>query len=215
MFGPGASTAEEKKPGFVATIAGYSPHAKIGELIDPHGVADKPDKWGFVTRLSHLDDFVADGNSPFEIFKKTDPEQYKLEIGEVSWEAQIPAGIGIRDVRYKPTPGGAVQQDNAEWVLIDPMTREIISKIPEWDENGRPKLDRGLPVQTVNDHWFVLNVKFVWRDAPESVKAKAPEIPAYMRGRISPTPVTPKSPSSPQGVPRATGRRDLTAGIDE
>ncbi|MFZ2149079.1 MAG: type IV pilus assembly protein PilM [Sedimentisphaerales bacterium] len=218
MFGLGASTTEEKKPGFVVTIAGYSPYAKIGELIDPHVVGDKPDKWGFATRLLHLDDFVADGNSPFEIFKKTDPEQFKLEIGEVSWEAQMPAGIGIMDVRYKPTPGGAggtVQQDNAEWVLIDPMTREIISKIPEWDENGRPKLDKGLPVQAVNDHWFVLNVKFVWRDAPESVKAKAPELPPYMRGRASPSPVTPKSPSSPQGVPRTTGRRDLTAGIEE
>jgi len=214
MFGLGADTKEEKKPGFVVTIAGYSPYAKIGELIDPYGVGDKPDKWGFVTRLLHLDDFV-DGNSPFEIFKKTDPEQFKLEIGEVSWEVEMPAGIGIRDVRYKPTPGGTVQQDSAEWVLIDPMTRELISKIPEWDANGRPKLDsKGLPVQTVNDRWFVLNVKFVWRDAPESVKAKAPQLPAYMLGRTSPIPVTPKSPSSPQGVPRTTGRRNLTVEIE-
>jgi len=196
-------------PGFVVTVAGYSPYAKIGELMDPHGVEDKQDKWGFVTRLLHLDDFVADGTSPFEVYKKTDPNQFKLEIGEVSWEVEMPAGIGIMDVRYKPTPAGSTQEESAEWILIDPMTRETISKIPEWDENGRPRLDRrGLPVHTVNDRWFVLNVKFVWVDAPESVKAKAPELPSYMIGRTTMgRPAAPQSPSS-------TGRRDITTGIE-
>jgi len=208
MFGLGETT-EEKMPGFVVTVAGYSPYAKIGELMDPHGVEDKQDKWGFVTRLLHLDDFVADGTSPFEVYKKTDPNQFKLEIGEVSWEVEMPAGIGIMDVRYKPTPAGSTQEESAEWILIDPMTRETISKIPEWDENGRPRLDRrGLPVHTVNDRWFVLNVKFVWVDAPESVKAKAPELPSYMIGRTTMgRPAAPQSPSS-------TGRRDITTGIE-
>ena len=161
----------------------------------------------------HLDDFDADGKSPFELYEKTkQPEQYKLEIGEVSLEAQLPAGIGVMDVRYKPTPGGAGQQESAEWILRDPMTRETISKIAEWDENGRPKLDRmGMPVHTVNDHWFVLNVKFVWRDAPESVKAKAPALPPYMMGRTIPSspPTTPQTTGS-----TPTGRRDLTTGIE-
>jgi len=212
MFGLGEETAEEKMPGFVVTIAGYSPYGKnkseLHKLIDPSGVEDKQDKWGFVTRLLHLDDFV-DGNSPFEIYKKTDHEQFKLEIGEVSLEEQMPAGIGIRDVRYKPTPPGSTQEESAEWVLIDPMTREIISKIPEWEANGQPKLDprRGTQVFTVNDHWFVLNVKFVWRDAPESVRAKAPELPPYMRG------VSPSTPAVPQ-TSGTTGRRDLTIEIE-
>lgn len=198
MFGLGGPTAEEKKPGFVITVAGYSPYGKIGELMDPYGVEGEQDKWGFVTRLLHLDDFVVDGNSPFEVYKRTDPNQFKLEIGEVSWEVQMPVGIGIRDIRYKPTPtpGPFGQEETAEWILIDPMTREIISKIPEWEANGRPKLDRrGVPVHTVNDHWFVLNVKFVWRDAPESVIKKAPEPPAYMRGRTGM--VSPGAPQSP------------------
>jgi hypothetical protein len=148
--------------------------------------------------LLHLDDFVADGNSPFELYEKTDPEQFKLEMKEVSWEVEMPAGIGVTDVRYKPTPRGAVQEESAEWVLIDPMTREIISKIPEWQANGSPKLDRrGMPIHTINDHWFVLNVKFVWRDAPESVKAVAPTYPGMMGGRMgmpAPAPVTPVAP---------------------
>ncbi len=201
MFGMGGETAEEKKPGFVVTVAGYSPYGKskndLHKLIDPSGVENKPDKWGFVTRLLHLDDFVADGNSPFEVYKKIDPNQFKLEIEGVSWEVEMPAGIGIKDVRYKPTPPGSTQAESAEWVLIDPMTKELISKIAEWDENGRPKLDRrGMPIHTFNDHWFVLNVKFVWRDAPEAVKAVAPTFPGMpgMMGR--PGMVSPAAPQS-------------------
>ncbi len=211
MFGFGAETAEEKMPGFVVTIAGYSPHAKIAELMDPYGVEDNKDKWGLVTRLLHLDEFVADGNSPFELYKKSDPNQFKLEIGEVSWEVEMPAGIGIRDVRYKPTPPGSTQEESAEWILIDPMTKELISKIPEWDEKGRPKLDRmGMPVHTVNDRWFVLNVKFVWVDAPEAVKAVAPTFPGMpgMLGR--PGMVSPAAPQSPP----SGGGSNLTTEIE-
>jgi type IV pilus assembly protein PilM len=210
MFGMG-DAAEEKMPGFVVTVAGYSPYGKIAELMDPYGVEDKQDEWGFVTRLWHLDEFVADRNSPFELYKKTDPNQYKLEIGDVSWEVEMPAGIGIRDVRYKPTPPGSTQEEEAEWVLIDPMTKEVISKIAEWDENGRPKLDnKGMPVNTVNDRWFVLNVKFVWVDAPKAVKAVAPTFPGMpgMMGRPGMV-----SPAAPKSTPSG-GRRNLTTGIE-
>jgi len=93
--------------------------------------------------------------------------------------------------------------------LIDPMTNELISKIAEWDENGRPRLDRyGRPLYTVNDHWFVLSVKFVWVDAPESVKAKAPEMPSYMLGRT-----TMGRTAAPQSPP-SSGRRNLTTDIE-
>jgi type IV pilus assembly protein PilM len=182
MFGMGQTT-EEKLPGFIITIGGYSPYEKIAELMDPYKVEDNQEKWGLITRLLHLDDFV-DGNSPFEVYKKNDPNQFSLQIGEVNREEEMPAGIGITDIRYKPVPPGSNKQgEGYEWILVDPMTNETISKVAEWKENGNPLLDnRGQPVFTVNDHWFVLNVKFVWRDAPESVKAKAPELPAYMRG---------------------------------
>ncbi|NQT03983.1 MAG: hypothetical protein HQ580_18300, partial [Planctomycetes bacterium] len=202
MFGTAGQTGEEKLPGFVINIGGYSPYEKIAELMDPYGVEDNQDKWGLVTRLLHLDDFV-DGNSPFEVYKKTDPNQFSLEIGEVNREVEMPVGIGVTDVRYKPMPPGSAQQEGAEWILVDPMTRETISKIAEWEENGRPKLDRrGEQFFTVNDHWFVLNVKFVWRDAPESVKAKAPEVPAYMRG-------APMGRSAPPATTGSTGQQKL------
>ncbi|GAJ05166.1 unnamed protein product [marine sediment metagenome] len=181
-FGMGQTT-EEKLPGFIITIGGYSPYEKITELMDPYKVEDNQERWGVITRLLHLDDFV-DGNSPFEVYKKNDPNQFSLEIGEVNREEQMPAGIGVTDIKYKPIPPGSTKQGEGwEYILIDPMTDETISRVKEWEENGRPKLDsRGTQVVTINDHWFVLNVKFIWRDAPESVKAKAPELPAYMRG---------------------------------
>ena len=143
----------------------------------------------------HLDDFV-DGNSPFEVFKRKDPNQFSLQIGEVNREEEIPAGIGVTDIKYKPMPPGSTKQGEGwEYILIDPMTDETISRVKEWEENGRPKLDsRGAQIVTVNDHWFVLKVKFKWRVAPESVKAKAPELPEYMRGanmgRAAPAPTT-------------------------
>ena len=187
MYGMGQTT-EEKLPGFIVTIGGYSPYGKITELIDPAGVEDDQDKWGIVTRLLHLDDFV-DGNSPFEVYNKTDPNQFSIDLGEVNREEEMPVGIGVTDIRYRPVPAGSTQEDGSEWILVDPMTKETISKVAEWEENGSKKLDRrGQQVFTVNDHWFVLNVKFLWRDAPESVKEKAPELPAYMRGMGGRTP---------------------------
>ena len=208
MFGMGQTT-EEKLPGFIITVGGYSPYGKITELLDPDErvVKDNQDKWGLVTRLMHLDDFV-DGNSPFEVYKKADPNQFSLEIGQVSMDEQIPAGIGVRDISSKPTPPGSTQTESWEWILVDPMTNETITKIAEWQDNGREKLDnRGQQVYTVNDHWFVLKVKFVWRDAPESVKAKAPELPVYMRGSMMGRPAPPPTTGS-------TGSRNLTTEIE-
>ncbi|MBN1805238.1 MAG: type IV pilus assembly protein PilM [Sedimentisphaerales bacterium] len=208
-----AQAGEEKVPGFVLTISGYSPYEKITELLDPYGVKDQKDKWGVVTHLLHLDDFV-DGNSPFEIYEKNDPNQFALEIGEVSMDVELPVGIGETDVRYKPVPSGARQNESWEWILVDPMTNETISKLAEWEENGTPKLDnRGMQIFTVNDHWFVLKVKFKWKTAPDSVKAKAPELPSYMRGSPAARPATNK-PAADKPATRQPARRSRTTDID-
>ncbi len=207
MFGP--QVGEEKFPGFILTVSGYSPYEKMTELLDPDErvVHDNHDKWGLVTRLMHLDDFV-DGNSPFEVYKKNDPNQFSLEIGQVSMEEQIPSGIGERDIRSKPIPPGSAQNESWEWILVDPMTNETISKVAEWKEDGKAQLDhRGEQVFTVNDHWFVLKVKFVWRDAPESVKAKEPELNVYMRGSMMGRTAAPATTGS-------TGTKDITTGME-
>ena len=154
-------TVEEKKAGFVVTIVGYSPYENLGELMDPPGVENDQSKWGFVTRLLHLNDIV-DGNSPFELFKKTEIGHFKLEIHEVASDAEVPQGVGIVD--YGSAKGS---YSSSEQVFIDPMTKETISKVAALRADGKPMLDRnGKPIYEVNDHWFTLNAKFIWRGAP-------------------------------------------------
>jgi type IV pilus assembly protein PilM len=149
--------------GFVVTIAGYTPYKDIGELMDPVGVEGDPNKWGVVTRLLHLDEVVG-GNSPFELYKKAEVEHFKLEIGEVAWDAEMPLGVGIEDNKSEEAKKGGIDEE----ILIDPMTKEIISRVAELDEYGAEKVDRsGNVVYEVNDHWFRIDVKFIWKDAPK------------------------------------------------
>ena len=161
---PGAVATKEVEgeavPGFVVTITGYSPYKNIGELMDPVGIDKDPNKWGVVTRLLHLNEAI-DGNSPFELFRKMEISNFKLETGDVSLSAEMPRGIGVLLVP-KAGVGGAGT------VLTDPMTREVISKVPEFDEYGKRKIDKNGNVQyKVNDHWFKLDCKFKWKGAPK------------------------------------------------
>ena len=155
----------ENEAGFIVTISGSSPYKNIGELMDPVGVEDDQSKWGFITRLLHLDD-VVDGNSLFKLYKKSELEHCKLEKGAVDIEAEMPAGIGLADVRFEGSQRGTAA--SGEQILIDPMTKEIISRVAELDERGRKKTDRfGNVVYKDNDYWFVLNVKLVLKDVPK------------------------------------------------
>jgi type IV pilus assembly protein PilM len=186
----GTGTAEKKHSGFVVQALCYSPYGRtipeLGKIIDPPNVDDQLDKWGFVTRLAHLDDMVEDGNSPFELFKKEDHEQFNLDIKEVTIENDTPGGIGVWEELIDETAqiaGSPSNIANRKWILIDPMTKETISKENVLDEDGKQILYRGKPVYKVNDHWFVLNAKFVWRDAPEP---PAPPTPTSRYGAILP-----------------------------
>jgi type IV pilus assembly protein PilM len=120
--------AEEAKPGFVVTIAGYSPYRNLRELLDPAGVERHQNRWGFVTRLRHLDEIV-DGNTPFELYDKTGLEHFKLVPPKpVDPETEIPRGVGVEASGHGSSDGR---------VLIDPMTKEVISKVAELDEDGK------------------------------------------------------------------------------
>lgn len=162
----------EKKAGFVVSISGYSPYEDIESLIDPSGVEGEQERWGFVTRLLHLDDFV-DGNSPFELYEKTNPLHFNLEVREVDILASAIMPIGIGEYSYRHVEGIRPSLSRRDrWILVDPLTKELISKVAAQDENGNPVYVRGKPAYEDNDHWFVLNVKFVWRDAPEIAGAE-------------------------------------------
>ncbi|MBN2456694.1 MAG: type IV pilus assembly protein PilM [Sedimentisphaerales bacterium] len=157
-----------EQAGFIITIAGYSPYKDIGQLLDPAGVGNDPNQWGVVTRLLHLDEIFDPNEVPFKLYKKTDPEHFRLDKGVVDLQAsEMPAGIGLTAEQAGVSVDG-ISQDITEEPLYDPMTKEIISKVPKLDEYGSKKVTRsGDVVYENNDHWFVLDIKFVWKNAPE------------------------------------------------
>jgi hypothetical protein len=184
----GARTSDQ---GFVVTVTGYSPYGEIEELLDPTGAQDDANKWGLVTQLMHLDSMF-DGNSPFELYKKMDKKCFEIQTGDVDTEAQMPAGIGVlKTVEVK---------DKSEQALIDPMTKEIISKQSRVDETGKKETDRkGNPLYQTNDRWFVLNMKLKWKDAPEeAIEAKEPAGGASESKPAAKPATSPKAPTAPK-----------------
>jgi hypothetical protein len=168
MMGLEAETGEEKQPGFLVTIEGYSPYKDIGMLLDPPSAGDARERWGLVTRLLHLDD-LADANSPFELFGKGDTQHFELLIGPVTVGESMPVGVGVYE-QPMVRMGGSQEERK----LVDPLTREVINSQPALNEYGRPVLDRlGRPVLKENDHWYVLKLKLIWRDAPAEAESSS------------------------------------------
>jgi hypothetical protein len=180
----------EAARGFVITISGYSPYKTITELLDPAKVQDDPNKWGLVTRLMHLDSMF-DGNSPFELYKKTDKQHFDLQTGDVDLTAEMPPGIGVK----KNIEGKGD-------VVIDPMMNEIICKITDADDGGK----KGTKV---NDSWFLLNFKLKWKDAPgASVQDGGGGSPEAAPSASQPAP----SPAKAPDLQKKTNRPKLKEG---
>ncbi len=173
---------KEDGAGFLVVIEGYSPYAKMGELLDPAGVGNDKSKWGFITRLIHFNKLFKKGR--FKLFDKDSVSSFVFEQGEVDLNsADMPDGIGekVRVVRVHskgPSPNTRSRSRNGssdrileEDVLIDPMTGEEISKVAVIDETGLKQFDKsGEEKYIVRDHWFRIKAKFTWKDAPEEKK---------------------------------------------
>jgi type IV pilus assembly protein PilM len=180
---PGSEAAR----GFVVTISGYSPYKTIAELLDPAKVQDDPNKWGLVTRLVNLDSMF-DGNSPFELYKKTDKQHFELQTGEVDLAVAMPQGIGVR----KTAEGKGD-------VVIDPMTNEIICKVMDTDDGGKK-------VAKINDSWFVLNFKLKWKDVSEASAQEGDGSPEAASSVRQPAP----SPAKASDLPKKTKEPKVT-----
>jgi len=179
-FGIGGGTQEQKDAGFVVTVVGYSPYKDIGALLDPPSVRGDPSKWGFMTRLENLDQWIGanypDANCPLELYSRQ-AGHFKLEREPVDIE-NVPLGIGVTEIIPDPaapkntTPGNVYMPGmgtvSGTQILVDPMTREIISAEPQKDAYGNPRLDPvGRPMKTVHDYWFAVDFKLKWTKAPQ------------------------------------------------
>jgi type IV pilus assembly protein PilM len=174
-----ATTTEEKRDsGFLVTITGYCPYGEnvtdVYKLLDPKldlKTADTDrEQWGFVTRFEHMDElFGVDVNSPFKLYNKTDQKHFQLEIHEVDIsKGDYPVGTGVEQIKTYTTSFGIYRQSQVTNVpLIDPLTKEVISKVTETDSGGKS-------VDRVNDHWFILKMKFLWKNAPEPPAIQTP-----------------------------------------
>ncbi|MBN1796000.1 MAG: type IV pilus assembly protein PilM [Sedimentisphaerales bacterium] len=156
------------KEGFLVTLTGYSPYESILDLLDPANVRGNKSLWGVVNHLMNLDEAL-NYNCPFELFEKTNLEHFKLDTGTVGTDTQMPEGIGIRKQNEDSKNTG-----EGEYILIDPLTQEVISRQPLKDETGKIKVDtRGREIYKENDHWFVLNFKLRWKHEPSSALTEA------------------------------------------
>ncbi|MHC4187309.1 MAG: pilus assembly protein PilM, partial [Planctomycetota bacterium] len=166
-------TDAEVKPGFVITIAGYTPYQNPQELIEPYGVEEYPDEWGFVTRLTNLDE-ITGGKSQFKLYEKSNKNHFEYKIQPVDLLKEMPAGIGKLELREVKTYDGKMFTEN---ILKDPMTKEIMSSVSIIDSDGRERLDQtGKPIIEENDHWFTIDMKFVLEkdsSIPDESGAKA------------------------------------------
>jgi hypothetical protein len=176
--------------GFVVVIEGYCPYKKIGDLLDPAGVGNNQDKWGIKTRLMNLNKFyTGDGNCPFELFEKNKIEHFKIETGVVDLDNKqtMPTNIGVlEDIIRIPEEEAAVQDTRSsrssrasaadssdrvptETVLLDPLTKEEISKTFDLDDKGRKRFDAfGKPMFIERDMWFRIKFKLSWKNCPAS-----------------------------------------------
>jgi type IV pilus assembly protein PilM len=183
---PSVSTSPtQTNAGFVVIIEGYCPYEKIGEIMDPAGAGNNREKWGIITRMLNLDKiYDSDGNCPFELFQKDKIEHFKLETGLVDLADQqsMLAGVGVLETkirateeeqptatdtrRYASRKTTAESSDRitSESVLVDPLTKEEISRTYDLDDNGRKKYDAfGKPLYIERDRWFRIKAKILWK----------------------------------------------------
>jgi type IV pilus assembly protein PilM len=226
--GGAGATAAPDAVGFVVLIEGYTPYQNFDDLLDPTGVKADPSRWGLVTRLENLSKMKEFQGTEFDLFQKGNIKHFKLETGAVDLgNSATPLGIGLlqeivrvtaeqqavimgtdRTGLSRASMGTQTGPDRVftEKVLLDPMTREEISKTyslilpPDLDTNpaltekdlGKVKTTSfGDPQFIMRDHWFKVNFKLAWKGAPKSAAPAAPMLDDESGIRSSPVaPVT-------------------------
>lgn len=245
--GVGGTTPSPDAAGFVVTIEGYTPYENFTDLLDPTDVKADKTRWGFVTRLENLSKMEEFKGTDFELFQKGDIKHFKLETGNVDIsDTMTPPGIGILYEAVRVTPeqqavitgtdrtglgrpgvGTGTGSDRlfVEKVLLDPLTREEVSKTyslilqPDLDTNpeltekdlGRVKVTSfGDPQFIIRDHWFRINFKLTWKGAPKpTVVAGMDDGSSYVTPAAPPSTPAPK----PAAKKKIKSKRDVGGDI--
>jgi hypothetical protein len=86
-------------------------------------------------------------------------------------DTKMPRGIGMVPPITDPTQAPSADRV----VLIDPMTKEVISRVARSSAAGTaPVLDKtGRQVLEDNDFWFILKFKLLWKEVPAAAIAMA------------------------------------------
>ena len=78
----------------------------------------------------------------------------------------------VQDTRGRSAARTAADSSDrvpTETVLLDPLTKEEISKTYDLDDKGRKKLDSfGKPMFIERDKWFRIKFKIQWKNSPPS-----------------------------------------------
>jgi len=181
---------QTENAGFIVIIEGYCPYEKIGEIMDPAGAGNNREKWGIITRLLNLDKiYDGEGNCPFELFQKDKIEHFKLETGfvDLANPQSMQAGIGILETKIRATEEELPAAEDTrryasrrtstessdkitrESVLVDPLTKEEISRAYDLDDKGRKKYDAfGKPMYIERDRWFRIKAKILWKTGSQN-----------------------------------------------
>ena len=196
----GKSGQEGGGKGFTVLIEGFSPYENISELLDPPMVGEDQSRWGVISRFKNLKTlfpqipFELFNKSDTTHFKyetglvDLDSTEMPSGIGITKEVERVPldeSGNSATNTRGRTNTRGISDYVDIETVLVDPMTGEEISKtydiITQKDidadsdlterDLGRKKLDSfGEEKFIERDHWFRIQVKFVWKDKPETEK---------------------------------------------
>jgi type IV pilus assembly protein PilM len=164
---PVAATTVAGDQGFVVTVVGHSPYNKnIMSLLQPPGVEDKKEQWGFVTWLAHLDK-ISDVNCPFRLYSPA-AEHLKIDKGVVDMGDKVPWGVGLEKTVPNPAAARSTTAPANKTILVDPMTGETISADTRQNIDGKDVLDqfKQPTYDAVHDYWFTVSFKVKWLNAP-------------------------------------------------
>jgi type IV pilus assembly protein PilM len=188
--------SEGDAAGFVVVMEGYSPYENIMELMDPTGVANDKSRWGFITRIGNLSTrgftiFEKEMLDHFQLkIHDVDPADTQMPegIGIETVVDRIPRDEENDSRSYSSAYSAYSSYSNTsghrievEEVLIDPMTGEEMSKtfdlITQEEVDNNPRLsEKDIGIKKLDeydnekyvtrDHWFRLNIKIKWANAP-------------------------------------------------